>query len=263
MKRYQNIILALSAVAGVSFLSFLAYQPISLAKATGASLTEGEVLGHPSFTAAYTPSNTPSTNSGFFDAEVSLTQTLIAKNSTDPFPTLELYDGVAGSVHKAQGCAVAYEGWTIIYGSNNLTRDFRLQKITTTSPRFIPLGFFLGIHGIRKITFTVTGMADRTDNLGSSAIAVCVASLDGTSNYPLPCTKNTDELVMGDTTNTATTYTFTLPEQGTSWTPRWIYVGGSFLAHNLGTDSGSTKEEDLNTYYCDLISFIAYFDGTC
>jgi hypothetical protein len=259
MKCSKTLLLVSAAVLGVSIVAVAGYQPFSLAQAAAGTLTPASSIYHPSFTSAYRISK-PSSKTGFTDAAIANTQAIIAYNQTNPLPTFQIWNG--NEPHTIQATAVTFEGWTVIYGSNNLNHDFRIQMITTTEPEYTPFGFFMGIHGVRKIVFQTIGMSYWNGNQGQLTMAICVASLDGTAVYNMEDNAKGAQIEIS-TEGNYSTYTMTLPDDAaTSFTPRWLYIAGSFLSHNLGKDAGTTGQ-DLNTYYCDLVDFTAYFDATC
>lgn len=271
MKSSKKWILALSTLSGVSLLLTLAYQPLSLAKATGVDgLAIATNDGFRAFNCSYRMT-LPDT--GYFcDTAEKNIQTLIDYNKTNPFGTFDLYNnsGLTGT-HVVQGCALGFEDWSIIYGSNSLTRPYRIQKITDTKPDYVPFGFFMGVHGIRKIAFQdysmvfprISAMGAQT---GEKNLAICLADLDGSNRYNMSRTESAPtDIVSVETTDGVWKYTFTLPDTvATSWTPRWLYVAGAFSSVTLNTIfSGATSDEDKKTYFNDLVSFEIWFDATC
>lgn len=261
MKHPRKILLVSGAVIAISVVAMASYQPFSMAQADGTSLTSATAQSAATFSSAYR-ATTPSSEYAFTDAAEKTTQDIITYNKTYPLPTFSIWSGNGTVEHVVQGCVVGFGDQTIIYGSNNLTRYFRTQLITETAPSFTPLGFFVGIHGIRKIVFSTVGLSYWTGTKGQLSMAVCVASLDGSSIYNMDDTAKETAITYSTETIYAT-YTVTLPDSAaTSFTPRWLYIGGAFLSHNLGTDF-NTSGQDLNTYYCDLVNFTAYFDATC
>ena len=267
MKRSRNIILVGAiALSGVLAL-VLTSEPSLLTNAATKALTEGSPISSATFTSSYRVT-LPSSSDAFADSAIENTKSIINYNKTNPLPTFDLITGGGSSTktHAVQNCVVLFSDWSIIYGANHsgLQRPFRIQKTgQTTAPDYVPLGFFMGIHGVRKIIFTTTSLSMMTTRTGEQSIAICIASIDGSQNYNLPYTGNYDYIKV-ETSNMATQYTFTMPDaEATDWTPRWLYIAGSFVTHNLATDTGSTTEYDKETYYCDLISFSVYFDTEC
>jgi hypothetical protein len=260
MKHSKNLFLASGALIAIFMVALASFQPFSMTQATGVASTSATAQSAATFSSTYRVT-TPSSYDAFTGAAIQTTKDIITYNNTHPLPTFNIWNGT--EKHVVQGCVVGFGDQTIIYGSNNLNRYFRTQLITKTAPNFTPLGFFIGIHGIRKIVFSTVGTSYWTGHQGQLSMAVCVASLDGSSVDNMDDT--TKETAIAYTTEGIyTTYTVTLPDSAaTTFTPRWLYIGGGFVSHNLGTDAQSSKEEDLNTYYCDLVDFTAYFDGTC
>jgi hypothetical protein len=257
MKQPKTLLFASGAALAIALGAVAVYRPFSMAQATEETLISATAQSATTFSSAYR-ATTPSSVSAFSDAAIDTAKAIITYNQTYPLPTFNLWNGT--EKHVVQGCVVGFGDQTIIYGSNNLNRYFRTQTITTTKPDFTPLGFFLGIHGIRKIVMITVGTSFWVGNQGQLSLAVCVTSLDGSLVYNMTDTEKETSIgvtVEGD----YSTYTITLPTL--AFTPRWLYIGGAFLSHNLGQDAQSSKEQDLNTYYCDLANFTAYFDGTC
>jgi hypothetical protein len=269
MKRSRNIIILVGAIALSGLLALTSTREPSslLTNATAKTLTEGSPISSATFISSYR-ATLPGASNAFADSAMANTQSIIDSNITNHLPTFDLITGGGSSTksHAVQNCAVLFSDWSIIYGANDsgLQRPFRIQKTgQTASPEYVPLGFFMGIHGVRKIVFTTTAISMMTSAAGEQSIAVCIASLDGSKKYNLPYTGNYDYIQMSSGA-TATQFTFTMPDaEATDWTPRWLYIAGSFVTHNLATDTGSTKEDDKETYFCDLISFTVYFDTEC
>jgi hypothetical protein len=267
MKRSRSLVLVGGLIISGSLALVLTREPSLLTDAAASSLTEGQPLSSKTFTSVYRLTM-PSASNAFADDAETNTQAIIDYNKTNPLPTFTLLTTSsqgASISHSVQCVALGFGDWTFIPSDNGLQRPFRIQKTgQTTEPEYVPLGFFLGVHGIRKITFTTISLSLMTSSKGEHSIAVCLASLDGTQKYNLPYTGNYTYLNMDSSGTMATQYTFTLPDAtATDWTPRWIYIAGSFIAHNLATDTSSTKEEDKETYYCDLISFTVYYNAEC
>jgi len=260
MKRARKILLVSSAIIAISVVAVASYQPFLMAQATEASLTSATAQSAATFSSTFR-TTTPSSKYVFTDAAEQTIKDIIAYNKTSPLPTFNIWSGSV-TPHAVQGCVVGFGNQTIIYGSNNLNRYFRTQLITTTAPSFTPFGFFVGIHGISKIVFNTIGSSYWTGTKGQLSMAVCVAPLDGSIVYNMDDTTKETAITYTITGNN-TEYIVTLPDAASAkFTPRWLYIGGAFLSHNLGKDSGTTGE-DLNTYYCDLVDFTAYFDATC
>jgi hypothetical protein len=167
---------------------------------------------------------------------------------------------------------LGFSGWDMIYGANlsSLPHPFRIQKVTDTKPTFVPFGFFMGVHGIRKIVFQGYSMvqpitSESGAQLGEKNLAVCLSDLDGANKYNLSLANTAPTDIIGvSVTDKVWEYTFTLPDdQATSWTPRWIYVAGAFTVVNFNDVFGNTGADDYRTYFNDLYSVEVWFDATC
>jgi hypothetical protein len=266
-KNHQLLWLGGTALAGVAFVAVAALQPFAVAKAADASLISATAQSATTFSSTYRVT-TPSAAGDFTGAAIATAQEIITYNRTNPLPSFSIWNG--SEEHVVQGCVIGFGNQTIIYGSNSMQHYFRTQLISTTEPSFTPFGFFVGIHGIRKIQLITVGASRWIGNQGQLSMAVCLASLDGSVTYNMSDKEKETAITINTdgTTITYTIYTITLPDTmsdsvPTQFTARWLYIGGAFISHNLGTDYSSEKEEDKNTYYCDLASFTAYFDGTC
>jgi hypothetical protein len=273
MKRSKSLLFVSSALVGVSVLLALAYQPLSLTRAAGTSLADAVNFNSSFFDEAFTV-DAPSSATDFCGntAEANM-QSLIDQNKTAPFKAFSVYgqSGFTG-MRMVQGCALGFAGWDIIYGAKNssLSHPFRIQRVLDTEPAFVPFGFFMGVHGIRKIAFQGYSMVQPIANesgtqSGKKNLAICLADLDGTKKYNLSLADTAPSTIIGvEETDPVWRYTFTLPEgEATGWTPRWIYVAGAFSAVTLSYVFGTTSDEDKKTYFNDLYSVEVWFDATC
>lgn len=275
MKRSKGLLIASSSVVAVAVLLAMAYQPFRLTKATDTTTLADAVNFNSSFFDEAFTVDAPSSATDFCgNTALANIRTLINQNKTAPFKAFDLLgqSGFTGT-RKVQGCALGFTGWDILYGDklSSLPHPFRIQKVSDTEPDFVPFGFFMGVHGIRKIAFQGYGMAmpiksETGASLGEKNLAICLTDLEGNNYYNLSLENTAPTTIVGvEETDPVWKYTFTLPEdQATSWTPRWIYVAGAFGAITLSSAfSGATSDEDKKTYFNDLYSVEVWFDATC
>jgi hypothetical protein len=274
MKRSKGLLIASSSVVAVAVLLAMAYQPFRITKATSVDDLAVGVNFNASFFDEAVTIDPPSSATDYCGktAEENM-KSLINHNKIAPFKAFDLLgqSGFTGS-RKVQGCALGFSGWNMIYGAQDrsLPHPFRIQKITDTKPDFVPFGFFMGVHGIRKIAFqgysmTMPISSSSQTQLGYKNLAVCLADLDGTNMYNLDL-ENTapTSIIEVETTGGVWKYTFILPkDKATDWTPRWIYVAGAFFAVNFHDAFGTTNPDDYRTYFNDLYSVEVWFDATC
>jgi hypothetical protein len=269
MKRSKGLLIASSGVVAVAVLLAMAYQPFRLTKATDTTTLADAVNFNSSFFDEAFTVDSPSSATDFCGntAKANM-QNLIDQNKISPFNAFALLgqSGLTGS-HMVQGCALGFSGWDVLYGAklSSLPHPFRIQKISDTEPDFVPFGFFMGVHGIRKIAFQGYSYVQQITPQGQKNLAICVADLDGTNKYNLSVA-DTAGMIDFETTNNVWKYTFTLPDttETTGWTPRWIYVAGAFSSVTLNyVFSSATSEEDKKTYFNDLYSVEVWFDATC
>lgn len=274
MKRPKNLLVVSSAIIGVSVVLALVYQPLKLVKATGLDGLADAVNFNSSFFNEAVTIDSPTSATDFCgtSAEANM-QTLIDQNKVSPFAAFSVYgqSGFTG-MRMVQGCALGFSGWDMIYGANNssLPHPFRIQKVTDTKPAFVPFGFFMGVHGVRKIAFQGYSMVQPITSKsgtqsGEKNLAICLADLDGTNKYNLTLEHTAPtNFIEVETTAPVWKYTFTLPDtEATAWTPRWIYVAGAFTVVNFHDAFGTTGTDDYRTYFNDLYSVEVWFDATC
>lgn len=275
MNRSKKLIFVSGAIAGVSLLLGLAYQPLSRVKGTLVDDLSSAANYNSLFFDEAVTVNPPTSITDYCGkyAEANM-ETLIARNQTNPFHAFSVYgqSGFTG-MRMVQGCALGFDGWTMLYGAttSGLPHPFRIQKIADEEPAFVPFGFFMGVHGIRKISFQSYSIVQQITSesgaqLGEKNLAVCLASLDGSQKYNLTLENTSSSSIVGvSLTDNVWEYTFTLPEtEATTWTPRWIYVAGVFGHITLSSVfTNATSDEDKKTYFNDLYSVQVWFDATC
>lgn len=275
MKHSKSLVFVSSAIASVFLLLVTAYQPLSQVKATRLDgLADAVNFNSSFFDEAFTV-DSPTSATDFCGnyAEANFKK-LIARNKDRPFDAFSVYgqSGFTG-MRMVQGCALGFAGWDMIYGktTSSLPHPFRIQKISDDELTFVPFGFFMGVHGIRKIAFQGYSMVMPISNesgvqSGKKNLAVYLADLDGTNKYNLTLDNTAPtEYIEVEVTAGVWKYTFTLPEdEAKDWTPRWIYVAGAFSPITLSkVFSTATSDVDKKTYFNDLYSVEVWFDATC